>query len=242
MASAQSEAGISMINPVLLATVRAETPRSSKRPAEVRAGGDGQHREAQGRRRRRAHESGLRYAAAAASSRKPTPSSLPRAPAWHKPRPSTRCGCAAENSIADRNGEIAKENAELQPAVAAARPARRHQRAYQRSQAASTEQDAHAEHGSARSIDAAPVHRKLARAHHREDHPAGPDHQFAGLGKHRGKQRADDCARSECPSSTGEKSTRSRGRSGSAQIPRAARRNAFRQSESPTPGTTAHSG
>ena len=69
--------------------------------------------------------------------------------------------------------------------VATPRPARRHEWSHQRPQPAPTEQDAHAEHGPAGGINAAPVHRKLARSHHRKNDPAWSHHQFSGLGKDR---------------------------------------------------------
>src|SRR5258708_5511255 len=67
--------------------------------------------------------------------------------------------------------------------VAFSSPACRHERPHKRSQASSTEQDADAESGPARRINAVAMHCKLTGAHHRKDYPAWPDHELPSFRK-----------------------------------------------------------
>src|SRR5260370_37389061 len=92
----------------------------------------------------------------------------------------------AERSVSQRDREVAEQDAELQTMVAAARPTGRDQRADQRAQAASAEQDAHAEHRATGGIDMAPMHGELMRAQHRENDPTWPDHELASVGEYGG--------------------------------------------------------
>src|ERR1041385_3951366 len=85
----------------------------------------------------------------------------------------------AENSIASRDGQIAQENAVAESAIIFSRPTRPYERAYKGSDAAPTEQDAHAEHGTSGGVDAVAMNGKFPRPHDREDHPTRPDHEFS---------------------------------------------------------------
>src|SRR5260370_14442715 len=96
----------------------------------------------------------------------------------------------AERSVSQRNGEVTEEDAELQTMVAAARPTGRDQRADEGTQAASAEQDAHAEHRATGGIDMAPMHGELMRAQHCENDPTGADHELASFGEYGGQQGA----------------------------------------------------
>src|SRR5260370_2851550 len=96
----------------------------------------------------------------------------------------------AERSVSQRDREVAEQDAELETMVAAARATGRDQRADQRAQAASAEQDAHAEHRATGGIDMAPMHGELMRTHHGEDYPARTDHELASFREYGGQQRA----------------------------------------------------
>src|SRR5579859_1850209 len=93
-----------------------------------------------------------------------------------------------EQSIANRNRQIAEQDPEPQAMITATRPARRNDGSHQRPDPAPGEQNAHAEHGTARGVDAVSMYGKLTGSHHGEDDPAWANHNLSSLGEDRRKQ------------------------------------------------------
>ena len=159
-------------------------------PTKVSGKGERKAAQAQIGGETRARESGLRYEAEAAWSKIPRRSSLLHAPAWRRRPPAIRScsrrACHSRTQSRDSRAEFpaaaggrsdlpsARKSAARTAPRVLVRPAEYSCRALR----------------AARGIDASAMDGKLSGSHHREDHPARPHHQFAGLGKHRRKQVA----------------------------------------------------